>query len=220
MLPCTWMIWKSLMNETDLLLWARGPGFQWATGLFLMGTALRGFELFSLGRRHDLAVPRAHSPGSGWRAIFTRSLPKWSTWRRAPATPLIAYGFHIGFFAVLFLFPPHIQIARNVLGVSWPALPSPLVDALTLLTLLAVAGLAAGRMLDPVKRLISGFDDYFVLLLSALPLITGYFAFHHQIFPYTLMLALMSFTSLVHFPTLLVARWYNGDIAGKKGVAS
>jgi len=219
------------MSETDLLLWTRGPGFQWALGLFLLGMALRGFELFSLGRRRDLAAPRAHSPGSGWRTIFTRSLPKWSTWRRTPATPLIAYGFHIGFFATLFLFPPHIQLALNIFGFSWPGLPSPLIDALALLTLLAVAGLAAGRLLDPVKRLISGFDDYAVLVLSALPLLTGYFAFHHQILSYTLMLALhilsaelllalMPFTSLVHFATLLVARWYNGDIAGRKGVAS
>lgn len=219
------------MSETDLLLWARGPGFRWALGLFLLGMALRGFELFSLGRRRDLSVPRTHSPGSGWRTIFTRSLPKWSTWRRAPATPLIAYSFHIGFFATLLLFPPHIELARDISGISWPALPSPLIDALALLTLLAVAGLAAGRVLDPVKRLISGFDDYFVLLLSALPLLTGYFAFHHQILPYTLMLALhilsaelllalMPFTSLVHFATLAVGRWYNGDIAGKRGVAS
>lgn len=219
------------MSETDLLLWARGPGFQWALGLFLLGMALRGFELFSLGRRRDLSVPRTHSPGAGWRTILTRSLPKWSTWRRAPATPLTAYGFHIGFFATLFLFAPHIELARNISGISWPALPSPLVDALSLLTILAVAALAAGRVLDPVKRLISGFDDYAVLFLSALPLLTGYFAFHHQLLPYTLMLALhilsaelllalMPFTSLVHFATLLVARWYNGDIAGKKGVAS
>lgn len=219
------------MSETDLLLWARGPGFRWALGLFLLGMALRGFELFSLGRRRDLSAPRTHSPGAGWRTIFTRSLPKWSTWRRAPATPLIAYSFHIGFFATLLLFPPHIELARDISGISWPALPSPLIDALAQLTLLAVAGLAAGRVLDPVKRLISGFDDYFVLLLSALPLLTGYFAFHHQILPYTLMLALhilsaelllalMPFTSLVHFATLAVGRWYNGDIAGRKGVAS
>lgn len=219
------------MNDADLLLWARGPGFQWAIGLFLLGMILRGFELFSLGRRQDISVPRAHSLGSGWRTIFTRSLPKWSVLRRAPATPLIAYSFHIGFFAVLFLFPAHIQIAHGVLGLSWPGLPAPLIDALALLTLLAVAGLAAGRLLDPVKRLISRFDDYFVLALSALPLLTGYFAFHHQFLPYTrmlalhilsaeLLLALMPFTSLSHFAALFAARWYNGENAGHKGVAS
>lgn len=219
------------MSETDLLLWARGPGFQWAIGLFLLGMALRGFELFSLGRKADFSQPRADSSGSGWRTIFTRSLPKWSTWHRAPITPLLAYAFHIGFFATLLLFEPHIQLARSILGLSWPALPPVLIDALSLLTILAVGGLAVSRALDPVKRLISGFDDYFVLLLSALPLLTGYFALHHQLLPYTqmlalhilsaeLLLALMPYTSLVHFATLAVGRWYNGDIAGKRGIAS
>lgn len=219
------------MSEMELLLWARGPGFQWALGIYLLGMTLRGFELFSLGRKRDLSPPRTDSPGSGWRTIFTRSLPKWSVWRRAPATPLTAYAFHIGFFATLLLFRPHIQLARDIFGISWPGLASPLVDAVALVTMLALAGMFADRVFNPVKRLISGAEDYLVLVLSMLPLLTGYLAFHHQLLPYTLMLALhilsaelllacMPFTNLVHFPTLLMARWYNGDIAGRKGVAS
>lgn len=87
----------------------------------------------------------------------------------------------------------------------------------------------AYRVLDPVKRFLSGFEDYFTLALTFLPLFTGYLAFHHQLLPYTLMLALhilsvelllvcMPFTKLTHFAALFLSRWYNGDIAARKGV--
>lgn len=219
------------MSETDLLLWARGPAFQWALGIFLFGTILRVFEMFSLGRKRDLSPPCIGSPGSGWRTIVTRSLSPPSVWRRSLATYVLGYGFHLGLLVCLLFFAPHIQIARNLLGLSWPALPTPWVDAVALLTLVVLLLMMAHRYLDPVKRFLSTPGDYLTLVLILLPMLSGYLAFHHQALPYTLMLALhilsaelllalMPFTKLIHFASIFPSRWYNGDIAGHKGVAS
>jgi len=219
------------MSEMDLLLWARGPGFQWALGIFLFGMILRAFELFSLGRKRDLSVARTVSPGSGWRTLITRSLPQPSVWRRAPATHILGYVFHLGLFISLVFFIPHIQLVRNTLGVSWLGLPTPWVDAAALITIVALLLTALHRYQNPVKRFLSEPGDYFALLLTLLPMVSGYLAFHHQVLPYTLMLALhmlsaelllalLPFTKLIHFASFAVARWYNGDIAGRKGVAS
>lgn len=215
----------------DWLIWARGTGLSAALAVFFFGVMLRGFEIFGLGRKMDLSAARSDSPGSGWRTVATRSLPQASIWQRAPATHILGYVFHIGLLITVAFFIPHIQLVRHTVGVSWPGLPTPLVDAVALITLVALVLVAIHRARDPVKRYLSGFEDWFTLALTFLPMLTGYMAFHHLLLPYTLMLALhilsvelllvfMPFTKLAHFGTLFLARWYNGEVAGHKGVAS
>lgn len=219
------------MSDMELLIWARGTGLQWALAVFCFGVVLRFVELFSLGRKPDYSQARTNSPGSGWRTVLSRSLPQPSVWRRAPVTHILGYVFHIGLLICVAFFLPHIQLVRNTFGVSWPGLPTPLVDAVALITIVALLLVLIHRMRNPVKRFLSGFEDWFTLALTLLPMLSGYLAFHHQLLPYTLMLALhilsaelllvfMPFTKLAHAGTLFVARWYNGDIAGRKGVAS
>ena len=219
------------MNDMELLIWARGAGLQWALAVFCFGVVLRAIELFSLGSKADFTQARTNSPGSGWRTVLSRSLPQPSVWRRAPATHILGYVFHLGLLICAAFFLPHIQLVRHTLGISWPGLPTPLVDAVALITIAALLLVLIQRLRDPVKRFLSGFEDWFTLALTLLPMLSGYLAFHHQLLPYTLMLALhilsaelllvfIPFTKLAHAGTLFVARWYNGDIAGRKGVAS
>ena len=220
------------MSDMDVLIWARSTGFQLAAGIFLLGMLLRWFEMLSLGRKPDLAVARSASPGSGWRTVWSRSFYHSSTlFKQSHATHILGYTFHIGLFVTLFFLAAHIQLIRGVTGLSWPALPTPLVDGVALVTIAALVAVVVLRLRDPVKRFLSRFEDYFTLALTLLPLVTGYMAYHHLLLPYTWMLAVhilsaelllvfMPFTKLMHFSTLFLARWYNGDIAGKKGVAS
>lgn len=219
------------MEANDLLNWARGSGFVLALAIFILGTTLRLFEIFSLGRKGDLSTPRRVTPGSGWRTLVARSLPRPGSMKRSAATIVSGYVFHLGFFVALLLFRPHIMLFRDVTGLSWPGLPSPLVDAATVAALLALVFVVAHRLADPVKRFLSGFGDWVALALTILPLLTGYLSVHHLLLPYTTMLALhilcaelllaaLPFTKLMHLFTLFAARWYNGDIAARKGVAA
>jgi nitrate reductase gamma subunit len=96
---------------------------------------------------------------------------------------------------------------------------------------LVLVVVGAPRLTNPVKRFLSGFQDYLAWLLTFLPLASGYLAFHHLLIDYTLALALhilsvelllvaLPFTKLFHTVSVFVSRWYNGDIFGRKGVAS
>lgn len=219
------------MSAMELLLWARGPGLGIAVAIFLFGMTLRLFEIYSLGRKTDLAAPRSPTPGSGWRTVFSRSLPYQGTWRRSGLTVVTGFVFHIGLFIVLLFLLPHIKLIHSLTGLSWPALPTSLVDLVTVLTLIALLVVLVHRLMDPVKRLLSGFGDYLAWAVTFLPLLTGYMAYHHLMLDYTLLLALhilsaelllvvFPFTKLTHTFTLFIARWYNGDIAARKGVAS
>jgi nitrate reductase gamma subunit len=219
------------MTETDLLLWARGPGLQIASIIFVVGVVVRLFGIFTLGRKPNLAEARGSAMAGGLRTILTRSFPDSSTHKRSAFTHIAGYVFHIGFFVTVFLYAPHILVIDAVMGVSWPALPTPIVDATAVLTMITLVAVLLHRISDPVLRFLSRFQDYFVWFLTILPVVTGYIAFHRiglppptliaiHILSVELLMIVFPFTKLMHAFTLFMARWYNGAIAGYKGVNS
>jgi nitrate reductase gamma subunit len=219
------------MNHLDLLTFARGSALNWTLVLFVAGVALRLFEILGLGRKADLARPRIHTPGSGWRTMFTRSLPAQGMLKRDPVTYISGYVFHLGLLLAIFMFAPHIAFFRSITGLSWPGLPTALTDAAVVAAMVALCVLLAHRLNNPVKRMLSGTGDYVAWAATLLPLLTGYLAYHHLLLEYTLMLALhlfsvelllvlLPFTKLFHTFSLFISRWYNGDTFSRKGVAS
>jgi nitrate reductase gamma subunit len=219
------------MSHLDLLTFARGSALNWAMMLCAGGCVLRLFEIFGLGRKADLARPRSASPGSGWRTIVTRSLPPQGMLKQEPVTYIGGYVFHFGLLVTILFFAPHIEFFRGAAGLGWPGLPAPLVDASAVAAIMALGVLLAHRLNNPVKRMLSGAGDYLAWAATLLPLLTGYLAYHHLMLEYTLMLALhlfsvelllilLPFTKLFHTFSIFISRWYNGDIFGRKGVAS
>ena len=219
------------MNHLDLLTFARGCALNWALIIFAAGIVLRLFEILGLGRKADLARPRTDSPGSGWRTIFSRTLPPPGMLKREPVTYFGGYVFHFGLFIAIFFFAPHIEFFRGMTGLHWTSLPSALVDASVVAAIVALGVLLAHRLTNKVKRMLSGWGDYVAWTATMLPLLTGYMAYHHLFVEYTLMLALhlfsvelllvlLPFTKLFHTFSLFISRWYNGDFFGRKGVAS
>jgi len=220
-----------MMTETELLTWVRGPGFQIATIIFVLGIMIRLFEIIMLGRKANLAEAKGSEMSSGLRTIFTRTLPDASTFKRSTFTITAGYIFHIGLFVVIFLFAPHILFFKDVLHISWPALPSTVIDATAVITIITLVAVLVHRLKDPVKRFLSNFDDYLGWFVTIMPLVTGYIAFHRigmpaptliaiHILSIQLLMVVFPFTKLMHMFTLVLARWYNGAISGYRGVQS
>ena len=219
------------MSADGVLAWTSGPGLLVAGAACLLGVVLRLFEIFVLGRAPDLAPPRDPTHGSGPRTIWTRSFPTAEMLRRLPVTYAGSYVFHVGFLVVLVMAVPHIAMLGGLAGISWPGLPAAVIDAVALASIAALVALLIDRLRDRARRFLSRVGDYLAWTLALLPLATGYAA-HHELLPdYTTSLALhilsaelllmaLPFTSLAHAFTLLAARWYNGDISARKGVAS
>jgi len=218
------------MDAAQLLNWVRGAGLQLAVFIFLLGTVWRLIEIYSLGRKPDLAEARHVSGASGWHTLWRRSIPIPGMMQRAGLTYIAGYGFHIGLAAVVLLFAPHIRLIHDLTGLSWPALPSPFVDLLAVMTLVAMLVVLAERLRQPVKRFLSTFEDWLTWAVIFLPVLTGYLAARHLLLPYTLtlslhilsvemLLVLLPFTKLFHAFTVWPSRWFNGDAHGRKGVA-
>jgi len=219
------------MTETELLMWARGPALQIATIIFLLGVLVRILEILVLGRKANLAAARGSAVAGGLRTIVTRFFPDRGTLQRSTFNVVAGYVFHIGFFVVLFLFAPHVLVFRDVLGFGWPSLPTPVIDATTLVTIVALLAVLVHRVRHKVMRFLSRFEDYLVWFVTILPLITGYLAFHRigltppsliaiHILSVELLMVVFPFTKLMHAFTLFMARYYNGAISGYRGVNS
>ena len=220
------------MSETELLLWVRGPALQIATIIFLLGVVVRLGEILMLGRKKNLAEARGSAVAGGLRTIVTRSVPDRGTLQRSTFNVVAGYIFHIGFFIVLFFFAPHILVFQDTLGVSWPSMPTQIVDAVTVVTIIALLAVLVHRLQHKVMRFLSRFQDYLVWLVTILPLVTGYLAFHRvgvapppmlitiHILSVELLMVVFPFTKLMHAFTLFMSRYYNGAIAGYRGVNS
>lgn len=219
------------MSEIEFLNWVRGQGFQIAIIIFIAGVIIRFAEILLLGRKTNLAEAKGSEMIGGLRTIVTRSVPEKSVLKRSTFTIVAGYIFHIGLFVTIFLFAPHILMFKDVIGFGWPSIPTPIVDALAVISIITLLAILVHRMRDNVLKFISTKEDYVVWMLTILPLITGYIAFHRigmtaptllaiHILSVELLLVAFPFTKLMHAFTLVMARWYSGAISGYRGVES
>ena len=219
------------MSEIEFLNWVRGPGFQIAIIIFVAGVIIRFAEILLLGRKSNLAEAKGSEMSGGLRTIVTRSFPDKNTFQRSMFTVVAGYIFHIGLFITIFLFAPHILMFKDIFGFGWPSLPTPIVDAMAVVTIIALFAVLVHRMRSTVLKFISTKEDYIVWLVTILPLITGYIAFHRigttaptllaiHILSVELLLVMFPFTKLMHTFTVVLSRWYGGAISGYRGVES
>ena len=220
-----------MSDPMGFLLWTKGPMFDWALTIFAIGVFARIVEIFMLGRKHNYAAPKGGEWGPGFRTMITRTVADTGTFARAPFDVVLGIVWHVGFLIVLLLFIPHIELINSVLGLGWPGLPNPVVDAISAVTVVALIAVLVHRITHPVKKYISTVEDYLMWIVTFLPLVTGYLAYHRLINPYPLALGLhifsveiflivLPFTKLTHIFTAFIARWYNGATFGRKGVES
>ena len=162
--------------------------------------------------------------------MLTRSVPDSGTLQRSTFTIVSGYIFHIG------LFVPFSCLHR--------------ISCCSMRSLVSAGRRCQHRSLMPRRRdhhcaaggadtppegpgdaFPVGLSDYLVWLVTFLPLLTGYLAFHRiglsppmlialHILSVELLMVLFPFTKLMHAFTLFMARYYNGAIAGYKGVHS
>ena len=219
------------MTETEFLNWVRGPGMDIAVTIFIIGIIYRVARNFMIGRKASLAEPRGSEWGPGLTTVWRRSYFHTGMTNRGYFTLIAGYTFHIAFLLILFFQVQHVLWFKSVLGFAWPALPPIVITTLAVLGIGALFAVLVDRLIDPVKRMLSDYQDYLTWFLTTFPLVTGFMLFNKMGLPYKgllathilsfeLLLVAVPFTKLTHMVTVFIARWYNGAIAGVKGVQS
>ncbi|MDA8224886.1 MAG: nitrate reductase [Betaproteobacteria bacterium] len=215
----------------DMLAFARGPGLHWSLTILFVGVFWRLTGILLLRRSPDYSVARI----SGWwtgalRLIALRSWPRREFSATTSFPTLIGYLFHIGLAVIVFGLQQHILLIRSLTGLSWPNLPSGLVNLTAGVTAASMLALLIRRMTNPVLRLLSNFDDYFSWLVAFLPVATGMLAVAHLGARYETLLALhmlsaellfvwFPFGKLMHASLIFLSRGTSGALLTRKGAA-
>lgn len=218
----------------DLLGFARGPALKVALAIFCLGVAWRivGFALLRL--RRDFNQPRAsvlkYLTG-GFVSVGSRSWPHKEFIGRTGAGEALGYSYHLGLFAVVLLFTPHIVFLGSLFGVTWPGLPSSLITVISVLTLTLFLAVLFRRVTNRVMRMLSNFDDYFSWFITALVMVTGLAATAHigaryetllgvHILSFDVLLIWFPFGKLMHAFYIFPSRAINGAVLARKGAVS
>jgi len=221
----------------ELLEFARGPGLTIALTVFAVGIAWRILGIFRLGRKADHSAPRSTATTAGALGMILRKMWPHREFRAdSAAATFNGYLYHLGWFVAFLAFMPHIAFVERLTGISWPALPDPVMYVATAVAILGLVVALLRRLTDPVLQLLSNFDDYFSWIVTMLPLLTGMALIHgsyyglEQVPPakYPLPLALhllslelllvwMPFGKLSHAFLVFISRGTTGAAFARKG---
>jgi nitrate reductase gamma subunit len=199
----------------------RGPGPIWVRLSERIRTGI------AKGTRPDLAAPR----GPGWpgaaRTIISRSWTAEGFTKGARFHLVAGYMFHIGLFVLLFFAAPHVEfIQERILGFGWTPAPHWVFIVASQLAFAGLILLWLRRVMHPVMRKISTFDDHAAAILTFVVMLTGCMALlmsHDSLraihmLSVCLLLIYFPFSRLMHAFTFAISRGMTGAAMARKGV--
>lgn len=163
------------------------------------------------------------------RSIVHWLIPFYSVgWRAKPLYTTIFFIFHIGLVGVPLFLVGHTIILKERWGVTWPTMSMGLADVLTIGVIVTGIFIAIRRLGLPEVRIVTTLYDYFLILVSIAPFITGFLAVHqapdYQLWLYAhilcgeLLLVLIPATKLWHVVGFFLSRGQLGaDFGIKRG---
>ena len=210
-----------------------GPCLYVAVAVFFVGLLAR-FVLYFLGLdwKLDRVAYKAHM-GQGLKGGI-HSAVKWlipfgtQGWRTQPLATVGFFLLHLGVVLVPVFLLGHNVILQQRFGFSLPTLPQNVADILTVLSLAGLAVMLLRRLFLPNVRILTTGQDYFLILLVLVPLVTGFLAVQGfgnykalllcHIISGEVLLILAPFTKLSHIALYFASRMQIGmDYAIKRG---
>ncbi len=217
----------------DLFLFVEGPLLWIAFLVFIIGSLIRVSMFVFVSTKKDKIIYQHFS----WKYLFSTIvrwlLPLNKAIPKNPIFTILAYIFHLCLIVVPIWYAGHITLwEESRFEWSWTAMPDELADWMTLIFLGIAIFFLLRRIFSADIRLISTFSDYFLLIITALPFLTGYFLTNGTLDSITffsdniqlihilsgeLMLILIPFTKLSHYILFFFSRGASGIEFGRRG---
>ena len=217
----------------DFYSFVEGPLLWVAFLTFIIGSLLRVALFVSVSRKRDKVIYQHLS----WKYVFATIgrwlLPLNKDVSKNPVFTISGYIFHICLIVVPIWFSGHITLwQESRLEWSWSAIPDGLADWMTIVFLGIALFFLLRRIISADIRLLSTFSDYFLLVVTALPFLSGYFVTHGTLdgigflgdnmqvihmLTGELMLILIPFTKLSHYILFFFSRGAAGIEFGRRG---
>jgi nitrate reductase gamma subunit len=172
------------MNE--FLEFAKGPLFRLCFMIMLLGLARIIFlDLWGAYK----ALKKAGDRIMPWKLIISRTwewlFPVKRLSHNFQFYSVLSILFHIGLIIVPIFLYAHIDLWKQSVGISWPALPYVWALWLTVATIIFAISLIAGRLIIKQARALSRKQDYLWLILLLIPFLTGFICANLNISPET-----------------------------------
>lgn len=217
----------------DFYSFVEGPLLWIAFLTFVIGTVMRIVMFLGLSSKRDKVMYRYFS----WKYVFA-TLGRWllplnKDVGKNPVFAVLVYVFHICLIVVPIWLSGHIVLwEESRFGWSWSAIPESWADWMTLLVLAIAVFFFLRRLLSPDIRLLSSLSDYLLIVVTALPFMTGYFLTHGTLDSIAflgnnmqlihmlageLMLILIPLTRLSHAVLFFFSRAATGIEMGRRG---
>jgi nitrate reductase gamma subunit len=209
------------------LEFVEGPLWYASVAIFLVGIAIRFYEILARGVKPDLAVPRSDGTAGALRTLISRSWTARGFSSGAVFHLVAGYMFHLGLFVLLLFAAPHVVfIEERILGFGWTPPPHCLFIVAADLAFAGLILLWLRRVMHPVMRRISTFDDHAAAWLTFSVMLTGCMALLEShdglraihMLSVCLLLIYFPFSRLMHAFTFVLSRGYTGAAMGRKGV--
>jgi nitrate reductase gamma subunit len=217
----------------DFYSLVEGPLLWIAFMTFIIGTVLRIILVVVKARRMDNPMGRYFS----WKYVLA-TLGRWllpinKDMLKNPVFMPLVYVFHICLIAVPIFLAGHASLwEESRFEWSWASLPDDLADWMTLILIAVSIFFFLRRLISADIRLISSLSDYLLIIVTALPFVTGYFLTHGTLDSITflgdnmsiihmlsgeLMLILIPLTRLSHAFLFFFSRAATGIEFGRRG---
>lgn len=201
-----------------------GPLVWIAFIIFIGGSLYRIYYMLSISKKERVVFPHMsleHSLASlvHWVIPFNNQYM-----RKRPIFTIVSFAFHICLiFTPIFLLA-HVILLDESWNISWWNLPEGIADWMTIIVIAGCIFFLYRRLTDPVVKNVTDGSDYLLLVITALPFITGFIAYH-QLFAYKtiltihilagkIMLIAIPFTRLSHMLFFVFTRSYFGSEQG------
>jgi len=213
------------IKDPSLYSFVRGPLVWIAFLIFIGGSIYQLRNMILLAKKEKVVYPYM-SLKFTLRSIFHWIVPFASVnWRRRPVITIMTFILHIG---IVFL--PVFLLSHNILwreswGITWWTIPEGLGDLMTILVIVACLFFFLRRTFAPEVKFVTFSSDYLLLVITFLPFITGFLAYHQLLLPHetmvilhmifgSLMLIAVPFTRIIHMVYFFLTRAYMGSDQG------
>jgi nitrate reductase gamma subunit len=217
----------------DFFSFVEGPLLWIAFLTFIFGSLLKVALFLSVSQKMDKIIYQHFR----WKYVLA-TLGRWliplnRDVVKNPVFVILAYIFHICLIIVPIWFSGHISLwEESRFEWSWTPIPDGLADWMTLIFLAIALFFFLRRVISADIRLLSTFSDYLLIVVTALPFVTGYFLTHGtmdnigflgeniqiiHMLSGELMLILIPFTKLSHFVLFFFSRGATAIEFGRRG---
>jgi nitrate reductase gamma subunit len=221
------------------IAFVEGPLVWIAFLTFLLGSALRLLFFFTVSSKKDKPIYRFFSLKWMLLSIVRWLVPANVDLKKNPIFSILGYLFHICLLAVPLFYSAHVTLwEESRFKWKWWTMPDSWADWLTLILLAIALFFIIRRIILPSVRIITTPSDYLLIVVCALPFLTGYINTHPDGLAYqwvtsalpiygqysntihilsaALMLIVVPFTKLSHWVLFFVSRAVTGMEFGRR----